>query len=415
MSKVLFVATVGGFVSQFEMNDVRILQDKSCEVHYAANFENNVYYVEKDLYENNHIETHNVPMAKSPFNIFKNYKAYKYIKRLIDSEDISVVHCHTPVGGVLARLAAARSKKKPKVIYTAHGFHFFKGGPLVNWCIYYPVERLMARATDVLVTINEEDYQRACKFKLRPDGKVYKLPGVGIDLDRYNMEINNSQKTIQEREALETATQEKEVQENLAQTKDKSENRDFKKIKKLTDKERKPFKIVSVSEINKNKNHKVVIQAVKKLIDEGNVIYYDIYGKGSNEENLRKYIKKLDLEEYVTLKGYISEPKEVLVKADCFAFPSIREGLGMSALEAMACGLPVIARENRGTKEYMVNGHNGIVCKTDDFKEYAAAILKIKDSVETRKTMGRNAKETVKKFSIAHSEVIMKQVYENFI
>lgn len=377
MRKVLFVATVGGFVSQFEMNDVRLLQDKSCEVHYAANFDNNVYHIEEKIYEKNYIKTHNVPLAKSPFSISKNYKAYKDIKRIIDSENISLVHCHTPVGGVIARMAAVRSKSKPRVVYTAHGFHFYKGAPLVNWCIYYFIERMMAGCTDAIVTINEEDYQRACGFNLRADGRVYKIPGVGIDLDRYRKE-------------------KKLIKSNI-------EDKDIR------------FRIVSVSEINKNKNHKVVIKAIKNLMAHGEFVYYDIYGKGQNEGSLRKYIDKLGVGDYVKLKGYIVKPEEVLHNADCFVFPSIREGLGMSALEAMACGLPVIARENRGTKEYMVNGHNGIVCRTDNAKEYAEAILKLKNSEESRKVMGRNARETVRKFSIAHTEVIMRQVYDSLV
>lgn len=371
MKKVLFVATVGGFVSQFEMNDVKLLKSKGCEIHYAANFDNNIYYVEDKLYENNKIIQHNIAMSKSPFSLLKNYKAYKELKKIIDKEGISTVHCHTPVGGVIARKAAARSKTKPKVIYTAHGFHFYQGAPMKNWCIYYPIERKMAKYTDAIVTINEEDYNKARGFKLRPDGKVYKIPGVGIDLDRYK-----------------------------------------KSNEETTDKR---FKIVSISEINKNKNHKVVIQSIKNLIDEGILVYYDIYGKGPYEEYIQKYIKKMGLEEYVKLRGYTSKPEEVLGEADCFAFPSIREGLGMSALEAMACGVPVIASDNRGTREYMVNGHNGIVCRKNKPQEYMEAILKLRASAETRKTMARNGMETVKKFSVARSEKVMSQVYNDFV
>lgn len=374
MKKVLFVATVGGFVSQFEMNDVKLLQSKGCEVHYAANFDNNVYHVEENLYEKNKIKKHNVTMAKSPLRIFQNQKAYKEIKRIIDSEGIDVVHCHTPVGGVLARKAAARSKRKPKVIYTAHGFHFYKGAPIKNWCIYYLIEKKMAKCTDAIVTINEEDYTRACKFKLREGGKAYKIPGIGIDLERFN---------------------------NSKNAKSEATN--------------KSFKIVSISEINKNKNHKVVIQGVKKLIDDGMLVYYDIYGKGPYEEYLKKYIKKLDIEEYVQLRGYTDKPEDILREADCFAFSSIREGLGMSALEAMASGVPVVASDNRGTREYMLTGHNGIVCRNNNAKEYAEAIRKLRESVETRKTMGRNGRETVKKFSIARAEKIMTEVYNNYV
>lgn len=368
MRKVLFVATIGGFVSQFEMNDVKLLQDKEYEVHYAANFENNIYHLEEKIYEKNNIKEHNVPMAKNPFNLLKNFKAYRDIRKIIDSENISLVHCHTPVGGVIARLAAARSKSKPKVIYTAHGFHFYKGAPIKNWCIYYTVEKIMARFTDALVTINKEDYQRAHKFKLRSGGKVYRIPGVGIDTNRFKFEGFYP-----------------------------------------------GFKIVSVSEINKNKNHKIVIDAIKKLIDQGESIYYDIYGKGPNEEYLKEYIKELGLEEYVSLKGYIVRPEEILTKASCFAFPSIREGLGIAALEAMSCGLPVIASDNRGTREYMVDGYNGIVCKSGDAGEYAKAILKLKNSDGLRKAMSGNAIKTAKKFSVARSEEVMKQVYDSIL
>ena len=368
MIKVLLVATVGGFVSQFEMNDVKLLQDKHCKVHYAANFDNNIYHLEEKKYEKNHIETHNISIAKSPFNLLKNIKAYKEIKKIIDSEGIKYIHCHTPVGGVIARLAAARSKMKPKVIYTAHGFHFYKGAPAKNWCMYYPIEKYMARVTDAIVTINKEDYKRASKFKLRSNGKVYKIPGVGIDLNRFKFEGHYPE-----------------------------------------------FKLISVSEINDNKNHKVVIDAIKKLANQGETVYYDIYGKGVNEEYLKKYIKKLGLEKYISLKGYIVQPENALKEASCFVFPSLREGLGVAAIEAMACGLPVIAKDNRGTREYMVDGHNGIVCKKNDANEYAEAILKLKYSVELRQTMGKNACETAKKFSIRNTEIIMKQVYDAII
>ena len=372
MKKVLFVTTVGGFVSQFEMNDVRILQDKGCEIHYAANFDNNVYYVEEDFYKRHGIIQHNVPMVKSPLSILKNYKVYKEVRNIIDREKIDLVHCHTPVGGVIARMAANRSKKKPKVIYTAHGFHFYKGGPISNWCIYYPIERFMAKCTDGLITINNEDYERAKNFKLREGGNVYKIPGVG--LDEFFMNDENSYKC-----------RDKEL-----------------------------MKLVSISELNKNKNHKVAIKAVKKLIDAGIEVFYDIYGKGPYEKKLEKYIIKKNLNDYVKLRGYTSEPREILKEADCFLFPSIREGLGMSALEAMASGVPVISSENRGTKEYMIDGYNGIVCRQNKPREYVEAILKLQSSSDMRMMMGSNAKETAKRFSRAHSEAVMRKVYESF-
>lgn len=372
------MATVGGFVPQFELNDVKILREMGCKVHYAANFNYNVYKVTDELLAENEITGHNIAIAKSPFAIKANYRAYKELKSLIDSEHIEMVHCHTPVGGLLSRMAAAKSKSKPKVIYTAHGFHFYKGSSVLNWCTYYIVERMLARKTDAIVTINEEDYMHACKFHLRKGGKVYKIPGVGLKLERFGSKENR-------------------------------------KISKKGEEpvKSKAFRLVTVAELNKNKNHQVVIEAIKKLNRDD--IYYEIYGSGPYEEYLKKLIAELHLDKYIQLKGYTPEPERVLREADCFVFPSIREGLGMAALEAMACGLPVIANDNRGTREYMRNGYNGIVCISGKSEEYAAAIARIADSPDEREKMGRNAIATAENFDIKHTEETMRLVYGNLI
>ncbi len=378
MKQVLLVATVGGFVPQFELNDVKLLREKGCKVHYAANFSYNVYSVTDDLLKKNEIDKHQLDIAKSPFKLRANYRAYKQLKSLIDRENIELIHCHTPVGGVIARLAAARSYKKPKVIYTAHGFHFYKGAPILNWCTYYVAERILARKTDVIVTINEEDYRCASKFHLRKGGKVYKIPGVGLNLQRFKREDDNNLKN--------------------------DLHSDYKASK---------VKLITVAEINKNKNHQVVIEAIAELGRDD--IYYDIYGGGPNEGSLRELIAKLDMEKYIKLKGYTKEPEKVLKEADVFLFPSLREGLGMAALEAMALGLPVISNDNRGTREYMKDGYNGFVCTHGDITEYVKAIEKLSDSKELRKNMGDNAKITAERFDIKHTEETMRLVYDTFV
>lgn len=380
MKQVLLVATVGGFVPQFELNDVKLLREMNCEVHYAANFDCSVYNVTDELLEENNIIKHDVAIAKKPFNVKSNYRAYIELKSLIDKQNIELVHCHTPVGGVIARVAAARSKRKPKVIYTAHGFHFYKGSSLLSWCTYYFVERILARKTDAIVTINEEDYIHARKFHLKKGGKVYKIPGVGLRMERFRKaSVNRYKEDIQPGSTV----------------------------------GKKKFKLVTVAELNKNKNHQIVIEAIARLGRDD--IYYEIYGGGPYEKYLRELIDRLKLGKYVQLKGYTQEPERVLRKADCFVFPSFREGLGMAALEAMACGLPVIANDNRGTREYMRDGYNGIVCISGKNEEYASAIVRLADSKETREMMGRNAINTAEKFDIKHTEETMRQVYSTFV
>jgi glycosyltransferase EpsD len=80
------------------------------------------------------------------------------LKNIIADNDYDIIHCHTPVGGALARIAARNYRKRgTKVIYTAHGFHFFEGSPVKNWILYYPLEKWLSRFTDVLITLNSEE------------------------------------------------------------------------------------------------------------------------------------------------------------------------------------------------------------------------------------------------------------------
>lgn len=374
---VLLLTTTGGFVPQFEMENVRILQEMGATVHYAANFHHPVYHVNRRELEEAGIRVHHVAIHKSPFRLGINGRAYRELIRLVEQENISCIHCHNPVGGVLGRLLGWHFRKKVlKIIYTAHGLHFYKGAPLINWIFYYPVERILARQTDALITINKEDYLAACRFRLKKQGRAYQIPGVGI-----------------RRERLKEAPEEAQA------------------VRKRYGIPEQAFHIVSVGELNKNKNHQVVINALKRL--QNDEIYYTICGDGTNKEELHKLIKSLQLEQRVFLAGYQDEIAPFLQSADCFAFPSIREGLGMAALEAMAMGLPVIAAENRGTREYMEEGRNGFCCPWNSKEAFAEAIAYLYHHPEERRQMGRCALETAGRFEIEQTTEIMRNVYQS--
>lgn len=153
--KILLVATVQSHICQFHKPLVAMLHEHGCEVHVAAR--NNL--AEKNRLKLDFVEqVFDVPFQRSPFSP-KNLGAYKQLKKIIDEGNYDVVHCNTPVGGVLGRLAAQKARKRgTKVFYTAHGFHFYKGAPKKNWLIWYPVEKFMCRHTDKLITITQEDY-----------------------------------------------------------------------------------------------------------------------------------------------------------------------------------------------------------------------------------------------------------------
>lgn len=374
MKHALIITTIGGFLPQFEMNDVKILQENGYTVHYASNFENLVYDIDVKKLREMGLVLHHIDICKSPFRVIKNVGACLKLKKIIKKEQIGLIHCHNPMGGVVGRLAALIGGRRICVIYTAHGFHFYKGAPKKNWLLYYTAERFLAHFTDRLITINSEDYENAKRFELRSGGKVEYIPGVGVDIAK------------------------------------------FRKIEELRIAKRRELAVpegalhvVSVGELNENKNHMAVIRAIARL--GGNDIYYSICGSGPLEAYLQEEIEALGLRQRVRLLGYRTDVEEVLQSADCFVFPSKREGLGIAAIEALACEVPLIAADNRGTREYARDGRNGIVCDANSGQDFADAICRLKKSEALRQQLAEGCRRTAEHFSIEATDKIMRRIY----
>lgn len=376
MKKVLFITTISGFLQQFEMNDVHILQKAGYEVHYATNFNNPIYEVNIDDLKRMGIVLHQIDIQKSPRRLLENTKALRQLKVLMKREKFRIIHCHNPMGGVLGRLAAASHGEGAYVIYTAHGFHFYQGAPVKNWLLYYTAERLLARRTDMVITINREDYIRAGKFHLRKNGRVEWIHGVGVDSRRFQPKPKLRK---QKRKEL-------GIPENS-------------------------FHIVTAAELNSNKNQKVIIEALADL--KNKEICYSICGKGDNAENLERLIREYHLEQQVRLLGYRRDMEEILQTADCFAFPSIREGLGIAAVEALCCGIPLIASDNRGTREYARDGYNSIICRADQPADFKEAIQRMYSDTEYHNLLSSHCRETAEKFSVEAVGKIMEGIYES--
>ena len=310
---------------------------------------------------------HDLPFERSPIRK-NNLQVYKDLKNIIDTEQYEIIHCHTPMGGAIGRLAARSARKKgTKVIYTAHGFHFFKGAPLVNWLAYYPAERWLARYTDVLITINTEDYEIAKKFKVN---RIEYVPGVGIDTDKFkNIEVNRTEK-----------------RESLGVSED-------------------DFMIISVGELNKNKNHQVIIRAIAKLRNEK--IKYVLCGQGPLETELRELAKELDVENQVKFLGFRKDVPDLMKVADLFAFPSYREGLSLSLMEAMASGLPVVCSEIRGNTDLIEDGKGGYLVEPSDVEGFAKYIKELIEDSRLKSEFGDFNHKKIENYSI---ENVMKEV-----
>ena len=312
--KVIFVANTARFFVMFEQNNIRLLQSMGYEVHCASNFEHERDVDAKSILEKLNVTIHQIDIARSPFSV-RNLNAYRQLKALMKQERFDLVDCHTPMGGVLARLAAKATKTAP-VLYTAHGFHFYKGCPLQNRLIYETIERWLARYTDGLITINEEDYQAAKSFHLR--GKAYKIPGVGIDVKGiHDLKVDRAQKR-----------RELGVPEDA-------------------------FVMLSVGDLIPRKNHIVALRAfVQANIPNS---YYLLCGNGELKGMLQEESRKLNVADRVIFLGFRSDVREILHAVDLFCFPSLQEGLPVSLMEAMAAGVPCIASRIRGNNDLIEN------------------------------------------------------------
>ncbi|MGI6226960.1 MAG: glycosyltransferase family 4 protein [Peptococcales bacterium] len=359
--KVLYVSTISNTINAFMIPHIEMLLDQGHHVDIACNIDREI---SPKLIDSG-CKVFNVEFQRSPLKK-ENLSAFKKISKLIKNEKYDLVHTHTPIASAIVRLAC-KSNKKIKVFYTAHGFHFFKGAPIKNWLIYYTIEKWLSRYTDVLITINQEDFNRAKNCLLAKS--VEYLPGVGLDIDKFN------------RLVVDRKSKRKEVG--------------------LPDN---AFVVLSVGELNKNKNHETIIKAIAKLNNTN--IHYVICGRGLLEDYLRCLVIELHLERQVHLLGFRNDVGEIYKISDIFAFPSQREGLGMAALEAMACGLPLITSNVHGIVDYSTDGKTGYTYNPKDIDGFASAISKLfTDRITIEKMCSENI-SLVKKYDI--NQVISK-------
>ena len=340
-AEALMLATVASMIDLFNKDNIDILISLNLKVNVVANFNEGSVTSKKRVEEFKNglikrgIRPFDIPIPRSIFKLKDIFVAYKQIKKLADNNEYKIVHCHSPIGGVICRLACRKARKHgTKVIYTAHGFHFYKGAPIKNWLLFYPAEKLCAHFTDTLITINQEDYNLARK-KMKAKSVEY-VPGVGVDTSKFaNVEIDRDKK----RQEL-----------------------DIPVDKKL---------LISVGELNENKNHETVIRALQDIKD----VCYIVVGKGDKQQMLEKLIDDLDMSDRVFLLGYRQDIGELLKMSDLFVFPSYREGLSVSVMESMSSGLPVVCSNIRGNCD-LIDENGGVLFDPHSVDDCKNAIVK---------------------------------------
>ena len=306
-----------------------------------------------------------IDINTNPFNK-SNATAYKQILDIIERYDIEAVMCSTPIGGALARLAAKKKDIRP-VLYEAHGFLFFKGAPLINQTVYKWEEELLAHYTDVLITITNEDYAAAQKFKLRSGERPYLVHGAGVKVG-VRVEIDRAEK------------------------------------RKSVDVPVDAFVIVSAGELNKNKNTEVVVRALKDVPEA----HYIACGVGPEKENLEKLAEELGVSERFHPMGYRTDMAELMAMSDVFTMMSFREGMPRSLLEAMDLGLPCVGSDTRGIRD-LIDTHGGYICSPKDPKAFADAFNALIENYELRRSMGKYNQGKVQEYS---ADIVRNELYE---
>ncbi len=366
MKKILFLSNTANF-SKFNRPFMRWFTEQGWQVDYCSAGEEKVYDC---------VNQYSISIARSPFSL-KNIKAYKELKKILEENHYEILHCHTPMGGVIGRLAAKKlwREGKIKVIYTAHGFHFYKGAPLLNWILYYSMEKWLCHYEDTLVTINNEDFERTKKW-----GRTYKIDGVGVNLSRFHS-CSKEEKIIFRKELGFSAND---------------------------------FIITVVAECNKNKNQIMLVRNIDKL----NTFIPNLKVLLIGKETLpivRKYVTENLLFDTVQFLGYRNDVEKLTMISDIAFSASLREGLPVNIIEAMACGIPVVCSNNRGHRSLIKDGETGFIFNSKSDKEMIEAIRKLKENPVLREQMAERNIEESKKYSVDIAINNMAIIYEELI
>lgn len=314
---------------------------------------------------------------RSIFNLKDNIIAYKNLMKILKKNNIEVIHCNTPIGGVIGRFCGKRAGIK-KVIYTAHGFHFYKGAPLINRTFFKWAEMFMSHWTDAIITMNKEDYEAAKMFRLKKGGKVYYTPGVGIDSEIYR-------DTIVDKNQLRTILG---LHEN-------------------------DIVCISMGDLIVRKNYGIAIKAIAKC--KNNKIHYLICGTGPELESLQKLAKEQGVESRIHFLGFRTDIKELLKISDIFLFTTLQEGMPRSMMEAMSSGLPCIASKIRGNIDLLEDGKGGYLVEVDNDYQISCKLNELANNPELRMKMSQENLERIKRFDVKEVEKIIYNIYSDIL
>ena len=370
MKKVLFTATVDSHIIQFHLPFLKYFKEEGYEVHVATNGNEKIPYCDVK---------HCVCFARSPFK-FSNIKAISQLKKICNKEKFDVIHTHTPMGSVITRLAAKRIRKKynTRLIYTAHGFHFFKGAPLINWILFYPVEKMLSKYTDTLILINKEDYCLA-KRKFKKCRDIQYIPGVGIDENKFKFSLSIRDKI--------------ELRKSIGLNKD-------------------DFIMIYPAELSNRKRQIWLIDAISNLLYNNSNIHLLLPGRDSLNGKCQQLVYKLNLNKQIHFLGYRKDIPSLLKISDVALSTASQEGLPVNIMEAMLVGLPIVATDCRGNRDLICNNKNGYIVSLNDQEDFVNKIECIYNYREIRQKFEIENRSIIKEFLLDKILTRMAVIYK---
>lgn len=378
MKKVLIVSSVASMIDQFNKDNIKVLQDLGYEVHVATNFDNpGTITIErathlKEYLDGEKVTFFQVDFDRSPLNITKFRNAYKQLKEISEINKYDLVHLHSPIGGIIGRMIFR--KHQTKIIYTAHGFHFFKGAPLKNWLIYYPIEKYFSKYTDMLITINSEDYHLG-KNKLKAK-KIEFINGVGVDTEKFKL-LNTS---------------------------------NIKNIRKQNGFKSNDFLLIYVGELSDRKNQNELINVMEQI--QQPEIKLLLVGKGSLEKELRQRVNSMNLQESIYFLGYRSDISELMGMCDLVVSSSKQEGLPVNLIEGLCEGKPLIVSNCRGNRDLVKENINGFIIEKNDIMTFKEKILLLYTNSELRDSLSNGSVNLSLKYTSKKIKSEMKKLYK---
>ncbi|RYU61830.1 glycosyltransferase family 4 protein [Aliivibrio finisterrensis] len=346
--KTLQVTTVANTLNAFLLPFAKAFKQQGWQVDAAAS---NIVQFENIVAE--HDNCFDIQFCRNPLKIKQLFKSLKQIRKLLEIQQYDVVHVHTPIAAFLTRIAVI-GIKKTKIFYTAHGFHYINTNPVWKNILFYLAEKLAGFKTDHLFVINQDDYQFAKQKQIVPEQAITFIHGIGVNPDGYRFSARDRQI----------------IRAEL----------------KLSDN---TFMLLQVAELNDNKNHQVVLQALAlfKQQNPNSDIRYVIVGEGRSQEYLVRQVNLLNLSSSVIFLGQRSDVPALLSACDALSLSSKREGLPRCMLEAMCMQKPIMASNIRGCNDLLSSGA-GILVDHNELQQWAKAIQQLYRDPELRHRMG---------------------------